>query len=237
MKKVLHKSETRGGADYGWLNSKHTFSFAHYHDPQRMGFGALRVFNDDVVQPSMGFDTHPHNNMEIVSIPLEGTLRHKDSKGNRQVIQQGEVQVMSAGTGITHSEYNDSDQALVNFLQIWILPKERNIPPKYGQKNFLEEDRKNRFQLVVSPDGYEESIPINQDVFFSRGDLEKGQVTSYTMQRPSNGLYLFLIDGVVEVAGERLEARDGLGLSDIQTVDIQPLEASKVLLIDVPMLN
>ena len=172
MHTILHEADTRGTADHGWLNSHHTFSFGSYHNPDRMGFGLLRVINDDVVQPSMGFGTHPHNDMEIISIPLGGELQHKDSMGNTQHISTGEVQIMSAGSGLTHSEYNASDSDAVNFLQIWVLPKELNMEPRYDQKVFRPEGRCNQWQLVVAPDD-EDAVSINQAAWFLLGDYAK----------------------------------------------------------------
>jgi len=176
---TLHKADTRGIANHGWLNSHHTFSFASYFNPERMGFGTLRVINDDVVAPSMGFGTHPHQNMEIISLPLRGALKHKDTMGNSHVIKKGEVQAMSAGTGVSHSEYNNSKTEDVNFLQIWVMPKKLNIAPNYSQKEFSAEQRKNKFQLVVSPDGRENTVSINQDAFFSLSDLKEGKTIEY----------------------------------------------------------
>lgn len=233
MTKIIHRAGSRGKAEHGWLHSFHTFSFAGYHDPERMGFGTLRVLNDDVVQAGKGFDTHPHDNMEIVSIPLAGALRHKDSLGNVHVIRTGEVQVMSAGTGITHSEYNDSDDEPVNFLQIWILPKERNIEPHYGQAMFDLANRRNRFQLVVSPDGRDQSLAINQDTFFSLAHIVNGKTAHYAQYAKGNGTYLFVLEGQVEVAGEQLNKRDALGLWDNRSMDIRATEDAQLLCIEV----
>lgn len=235
MNKTLHRAGSRGLAEHGWLRSRHTFSFAGYHDPGRMGFGRLRVINDDVVAPGGGFGTHPHDNMEIVSIPLTGALRHRDSMGNTHIIRPGEVQLMSAGTGITHSEYNDSGAEPVNFLQIWVLPKVRDIEPRYGQRAFDAARRRNRFQWVVSPDGREDSLVINQDAFLSLADLEAGSRVAYAPHRTGNGVYLFVIEGGVEAAGERLRRRDALGLEEIGAVAIAADGAARVLAIEVPM--
>ena len=237
MKTVLHKAGTRGLADHGWLQSRHTFSFASYHNPERMGFGCLRVINDDVVQPSMGFDTHPHKNMEIVSIPLSGELRHQDSMGNTQHIRAGEIQIMSAGTGITHSEYNGSDSELVAFLQIWVLPKFQNIEPRYGQQLFSSNDRKNRFQIVVSPDKTDSNgaIWINQDAWFMQGDFDAGQTGSYRIKREGNGVYFLVLEGVVTIADEQLQRRDAIGFEDATEIDFEVAEDCQLLVIDVPM--
>ncbi len=237
MKRVLHKADTRGLADHGWLQSRHTFSFANYHNPERMGFGLLRVLNDDIVQPSKGFDTHPHKNMEIVSIPISGELRHQDSMGNTQHIRAGEVQIMSAGTGITHSEYNGSDSELVAFLQIWVLPKFQNIEPRYGQQLFSCNDRKNKFQIVVSPDkdSNDNAIRINQDAWFLQGDFATGQTGSYRIKREGNGMYFFVIEGTVTIADEQLQRRDAIGFEDATKIDFKVAEDCQLLIIAVPM--
>ena len=237
MKRELHKADTRGLADHGWLQSRHTFSFGNYHDPERMGFGLLRVINDDIVQPSRGFGTHPHANMEIVSIPISGKLRHQDSMGNTQHIRAGEVQIMSAGTGITHSEYNASDDELVAFLQIWVLPKIQNIEPRYGQKFFSSDDRKNGFQIVVSPDrdNNDGANWINQDAWFSQGDFESGQTGSYRIKREGNGTYFFVIEGAVTIADEQLQRRDAIGVEDATEIKFEVAEDCQLLVMDVPM--
>jgi len=235
VKKIVHKADTRGVAEHGWLRSRHTFSFAEYRDPERMGFGLLRVINDDVVQPEMGFGTHPHENMEIISIPLAGELRHQDSMGNTQRIKAGEVQLMSAGSGLTHSEYNGSASEPVNFLQIWVFPKERNIEPRYGQKLFAAADRSNHFQVVVSPDAEGNSIWINQDAWFSLANFSAGHTGSYSRWRPGNGIYFFVIEGAVTVAGEGLAKRDGLGIEDASEVEVSATTDCQLLAIEVPM--
>ena len=235
MKKTLHKADTRGVAEHGWLSSRHTFSFAGYHDPERMRFGLLRVINDDVVQPGMGFGTHPHENMEIISIPITGELRHQDSMGNIQRIKAGEVQIMSAGTGITHSEYNGSESEPVNFLQIWVLPKERDIEPRYDQKLFSRDQRQGRFQNVVAPDQNDGGVWINQDAWFWLGDFEAGQSDTYTIKRAGNGAYFFVLEGAVTVASEQLERRDGLGIEDAASVDVVATEDCQLLVMDVPV--
>jgi len=237
MSKTIHRAETRGTAAHGWLHSFHTFSFAGYHNPERMGFGALRVLNDDVVQPGQGFGTHPHENMEIISIPLAGALRHKDSMGNVHVIRTGEVQVMSAGTGITHSEYNDSGDHPVNFLQIWVLPKAHNVAPRYDQDVFENADRQNKFQLVVSPDGRDKSLAINQDAYFSLAQIDAGKIVKYPLHQEGNGTYLFVLEGQVEVAGEQLAKRDALGLWDNEAMDIRATEDAQLLCMEVPKIS
>jgi redox-sensitive bicupin YhaK (pirin superfamily) len=235
MHDVFHKSDSRGVADHGWLSSRHTFSFANYHNPERMGFGVLRVINDDTVKPSMGFGTHPHENMEIVSIPLAGSLRHQDSMGNTSVIMSGEVQIMSAGSGVTHSEYNNSDEEEVHFLQIWVFPKERDIEPRYGQRRFDRADRQNRFQLLVSPDASDESLSINQDAWFAMADLESGKEVTYRKHHSSHGVYFFVIEGRVDIVGHVLERCDGLGMVHGEDFVIKAESQAQLLAIEVPM--
>lgn len=235
MGQVLHKADSRGLAEHGWLLSRHTFSFADYHDPQRMGFGLLRVLNDDIVKPAMGFGTHPHENMEIISIPLSGSLRHRDSMGNIHVVTGGEVQVLSAGSGITHSEYNNSEHEDVNFLQIWIYPKEQNISPCYGQQCFDPQGRKNRFQVLVSPAADAGSIRINQDAWISLACFDVGVELNYRKQQATNGVYFFLISGAVIIAGQQLVARDGLGISAGDESIVKASESAELLAIEVPM--
>lgn len=235
MNKLLHYSESRGRADHGWLKSRHTFSFADYYNPERMNFGVLRVLNDDRIAGGSGFGTHPHNNMEIVSIPIQGALAHKDTEGNSAVITTGEVQVMSAGTGIAHSEFNASATEEAQFLQIWILPKQAGVAPRYDQKKFNLQDRVNKFQLVVSPDGREGSLMIHQDAFFSLIDLAEGNEAVYTKKLTSNGIYLFLVDGELETAEESLRPRDALAITDAANLRMKALQDSKVLIIEVPL--
>lgn len=234
-KMVFHEASSRGVADHGWLNSHHTFSFANYYNPERMGFGVLRVINDDVVTPSMGFGTHPHNNMEIISVPLKGSLKHKDTMGNETVIAHGEVQAMTAGTGIMHSEYNNSDEEDVNFLQIWVLPKKMNVKPGYSQKRFDPAERENKLQLVVSPDGRNDSVQINQDAFFHLVDLSSGKNLTYNKIQKDNGLYILNLDGEVEVDNKTLAKRDGVGIENFDSVVLKANSDSKLLLMEVPM--
>ncbi|MEO9475267.1 MAG: pirin family protein [Cyclobacteriaceae bacterium] len=234
MKTILHKSNSRGGANFGWLDSKHTFSFGRYYDPERIHFGALRVLNDDIVEPGMGFGSHPHDNMEIVSIPLHGDLEHKDSTGNTEVIRSGDVQIMSAGSGITHSEYNHSKIDRVNFLQLWVFPKVENIEPRYEQKTFRPEDRQNKIQTVVAPDD-NNAVWINQDAWFSLIDLEADHSAEYQFHQEGNGVYAFVIGGDVNVNGMDISLRDGLGISKTDKVDIKASSDSTLLLIEVPM--
>lgn len=232
---VLHRADSRGHADHGWLTSNHTFSFANYSNPERMHFGVLRVLNDDRVAPGKGFGTHPHNNMEIISIPLEGDLEHKDSMGNSGVIRQGDVQVMSAGSGIQHSEYNKNDDREVKFLQIWLFPKQKNVEPRYDQMHFKAEDRVNKFQQVLSPHAEDEGVWIHQDAWFHLGSFEKGFSSSYRLKKAGNGVYAFIIKGEVTVNGQSLATRDGLGVWDVDQLDIEADEATELLLMEVPM--
>jgi redox-sensitive bicupin YhaK (pirin superfamily) len=235
MKKIIHKAASRGHADHGWLKSYHTFSFANYQNLERMNFGMLRVLNDDVVQPKMGFGTHPHRNMEIISIPISGALSHTDNIGNKRSIEVGEVQVMSAGTGLKHSEFNDSKIAAVNFLQLWIFPEIENITPYYNQKIFEALERKNKFQVLVSPKDKQVvgSLPINQQGYISMIDLDKGFETAYDLK---NGAYFFLIEGEVLIEDENLEKRDAIGIIEKEKVNIKANKASKLLVIDVTMI-
>jgi quercetin 2,3-dioxygenase len=235
MKSVLHKANTRGHASHGWLDSWHTFSFANFYDPQRIHFGALRVLNDDTVAPGMGFGSHPHDNMEIISIPLEGDLEHADNMGHVQMIRQGDVQAMSAGTGIVHSEKNKNKDQFVKFLQIWVFPKKRNIPPQYDQRTFRTEETKNTFATIVSPVGDAEGVHINQDAWFSLGKLDKGTSVTYKVRRPQNGVYAFVLNGDATINEIALNRRDGLGLSDTGQLNITADSDAEILLIDVPM--
>lgn len=231
---TIHPADSRGFADHGWLKSYHTFSFADYYNPDRMGFGALRVINDDSVDGAMGFGAHPHRDMEIISIPLEGALAHQDSTGTSSIIRKGEVQIMSAGSGIMHSEYNANKNEAVKFLQIWVIPNKTGVKPRYDQKAFSAQERKNKFQLVVSPDGRDNSVWIHQDAFFSLADLDEGQTISYEQKKAGNGLYVFLLKGEIEVNGERLNTRDGLAIAEFETLNFKSLQNSEVLLMEVP---
>lgn len=237
MKKVIHKSNTRGYVNHGWLESQHSFSFAGYFNPDRMNFGALRVFNDDIVQPKMGFGTHPHSNMEIISIPLSGALSHKDSMGNKKAITTGEVQAMTAGTGLTHSEFNDSSTEKVNFFQLWIMPNKQNVVPNYDQKHFNESERKDQLQVLVSSvdtinDG---SLKIQQDAKISRITLSQGNDINYQLKSEKHGLYIFNIDGSIMVSDEELEKRDAVGVWETKEATIKANLTSDLLLVEVPM--
>ncbi|MFI5218167.1 MAG: pirin family protein [Bacteroidia bacterium] len=235
MKTILHKSDTRGSADHGWLKAKHSFSFANYYNPERVHFGILRVLNDDIVAPDMGFGMHPHDNMEIITIPLKGSLQHRDSMGNTAVITHGEVQVMSAGTGITHSEFNPSKTEEVNLLQIWVFPEKRNITPRYDQKLFSKDERKNKFQLVVSPGNENGSLMVHQQTWFSLISLENNKSIEYTVRKKGNGVYAFVIEGEVTIAGIDLLKRDGLEITDADKFSITAKSNAEILLMDLPM--
>lgn len=233
---VLHKSETRGHANHGWLNSYHTFSFSNYYNPERMHFGVLRVLNDDTVSPAMGFGKHPHDNMEIISIPLEGDLLHKDSMGNEQVIKHGDIQVMSAGTGIYHSEFNKNSNAAVKFLQIWVFPNKRNVTPRYDQLTLNIADRKNKLQQVLSPNPDDEGVWIHQNAWFHLGNFNRGASANYRVKASGNGVYAFVIKGSFEIGGQPLQTRDGLGIWNTPEITLQATaDNSEILLMDVPM--
>jgi redox-sensitive bicupin YhaK (pirin superfamily) len=217
------------------LQSYHTFSFAGYYNEERIHFGALRVLNDDMVKGGMGFGTHPHDNMEIISIPLHGALEHRDNTGRHEVIRTNEVQIMSAGTGIAHSEFNASKTASVNFLQIWVFPKLRDITPRYQQQAFEPAERNNKLQVVVSPEHESGALLINQDAWFSLGKFDADNTIDIVPKMPQHGSYLFVLEGEVEVAGEVLQRRDAIGLTDFDKVTVKTLKAAEFLLIDVPM--
>ena len=235
MKTIVHKAEERGFADHGWLKAAHSFSFAGYYNPAKTHFGLLRVLNDDIVAPGMGFGTHGHDNMEIVTIPLKGILAHKDSLGSEGKIEFGEVQIMSAGSGIQHSEFNGSLTDEVNLLQIWVFPKVRNIPPRYDQKRFDPEKGHNKLQLLVSPEESAETMWINQDAYFSLGDFDAGKQVEYSIKHQGNGAFLFVIDGDVQVEGHVLKAKDAMGILDTNNFDFKAESKAKVLIIEVPM--
>lgn len=232
---VLHKAETRGHANHGWLNSWHSFSFASYYNPERMHFGVLRVLNDDTVESGMGFGTHPHDNMEIISIPLEGDLEHKDSMGNVAVIRNGDIQVMSAGTGISHSEYNRNKESLVKFLQIWVFPNKRNVKPRYDQITLNLADRKNKLQQILSPNPDDEGVWIHQDAWFHLADFDQGVATDYTIKKSGNGVYAFVLKGDITINDQPLNTRDGLGIWDTDKISIKADSNAEFLLMEVPM--
>lgn len=232
---VLHKADTRGDANHGWLKSRHTFSFANYYNPERMNFGVLRVLNDDYVAPGMGFSAHPHENMEIISIPLEGDLEHKDNMGNVSVIRSGDIQVMSAGTGVLHSEYNKNKEQPVKFLQIWVIPNKRNAKPRYDQISLNPDDRKNGFQQIISPNPEDEGMWINQNAWFHLADFDAGTSKDYKLKSSANGLYVFNLSGKLKIDNQEIETRDGFGIWNTHKVNITAEEHSEFLLMEVPM--
>jgi quercetin 2,3-dioxygenase len=235
MKKIIHKANSRGHFDYGWLKTYHTFSFSNYHDPERVNFGMLRVLNDDEIEGGQGFGTHPHNDMEIVTIPLEGAVAHKDSTGGEGVIYPDEIQVMSAGTGILHSEFNHLNDGTTKLLQLWIFPDKKGHKPRYDQKFFDSEERKNKLQFIVTPEKKDDNLWLNQDAYLSLTDLEKDKSTNYKVHTKGNGVYLFLIDGEISVAGETLSKRDGIGIYETDEFSITAIKDSQILLIEIPM--
>lgn len=234
MKTILHKADSRGHASFGWLNSFHTFSFGRYYNPDRVHFGALRVLNDDTVGKGMGFSKHPHDNMEIVSIPLFGDLHHKDSTGRDEIIRENDVQIMSAGSGIAHSEMNANKDKEVKFLQLWVFPKEKDIEPRYQQKTFLPEDRLNKILTVVAPDD-ERAVWINQDAWFSLARLSKEVSIAYKLHKEGNGVYAFVLHGTLTINEQVLEPRDGLGISETNSITIAAGADAEILLVEVPM--
>ncbi|MNE18128.1 Quercetin 2,3-dioxygenase [compost metagenome] len=236
MQKIIHRENDRGHVDSGWLKSAHSFSFGQYFDPEKVNFGALRVLNDDQVEGGQGFGRHSHDNMEIVSIPLEGVLSHQDSMGNVRNIETGDVQIMSAGKGVKHSEFNGDQKELVKFLQIWIIPHEMNLTPGYDQKSYLHLDRHNKFVTIVSPDVSDpDAVHIHQDAYFNIVDLDEGNTIPYTVHSERNGIYLFVLEGKVQVADETLSRRDAMGIYELDNIEIKAEYNAKLLLIEVPM--
>ncbi len=235
MKKIVHKAQSRGYFDYGWLRTNHSFSFAKYYEPQRMNFGALRVLNDDIVIANKGFGKHTHDNMEIISIPLSGSLYHEDSSGNNQLLKVNDVQVMSAGTGIMHSEFNGSKTNEVNFLQLWIFPDGEGYEPRYDQKSFLIEDRQNKIQTFISPTKSNETLWINQDAYISWVTLGNQFSVDYKINNPKNGVYIFLIEGTIFINEDPLKSRDGIGFWELEKIKLEAIANSEILLIEVPM--
>ena len=233
---IFHKAETRGHANHGWLDSYHTFSFANYYNPERMGFGTLRVLNDDRIDPGMGFGNHPHDNMEIISIPLSGDLEHKDSMGNVAVIKSGDIQVMSAGTGITHSEYNKNTDRVCKFLQIWVIPNQRNVKPRYDQITLDTEELHNKLQQIVSPYQDDEGVWIHQNAWFHLGNFDKDIEVQYQVKLAGNGVYVFVINGQFTIENLNLNTRDGLGITEASSFTIKSgSQDSEILLMEVPM--
>jgi quercetin 2,3-dioxygenase len=235
MKTILHKAETRGHANHGWLDSHHTFSFADYYDPQRVHFGALRVLNDDRVAAGKGFGQHPHDNMEIVSIPLFGDLEHKDSMGNVAVIRKGEIQVMSAGTGIFHSEYNRNADKETQFLQIWVIPNKRNVTPRYDQISITDIAKEDELYQILSPSPDDQGVWIHQQAWFHLGELSEGWTGSYKLKGEDTGVYFFVLEGEVTVAGQKLNKRDGFGVSETSEIEITANSEAQLLIMEVAM--
>lgn len=235
MKTILHKAATRGFADHGWLKSHHTFSFANYYNPERMNFGVLRVLNDDMVESGMGFGTHPHRDMEIISIPLEGDLEHKDSMGTTAVIRKGEIQVMSAGTGVMHSEYNKNSDEKVKFLQIWVIPNKMNVTPRYDQISIKENAKPNDFQQILSPNEDDEGVWIHQDAWFNLANFDQGVSKEYRIQKKGNGVYVFVLKGGAKIGDQILETRDGFGIWETNSFKLEATEDAEILLMEVPM--
>lgn len=235
MNTVIHKAATRGHGNHGWLNSHHTFSFANYHNPERMNFGVLRVLNDDMISESQGFGTHPHRDMEIISIPLEGDLKHKDNMGNETIIKEGDIQVMSAGTGVMHSEYNNNPDKPVKFLQIWVIPNKQSVTPRYDQISLADIAKENKFYQVLSPNKEDEGVWIYQDAWFHIGKFTKGNSDDYQIKKAGNDVYIFVLEGEVEINGEKLSRRDGMGIWDTDQFTVTATEDARVLLMEVPM--
>ncbi|CAN5404108.1 pirin family protein [soil metagenome] len=235
MKTVFHSADTRGHANHGWLNANHSFSFASWHNPDRVHFGALRVLNDDTIAAGMGFGKHPHDNMEIITIPMEGLLRHQDSMGTSSVIKPGEVQVMSAGTGVEHSEYNVDKEHELKLFQIWVFPRKKGVAPRYDQQAFEPAGRKNQWQQIVSPNPDDDGTWINQDAWFHLADIDAGKNLEYTFRKPGDGIYLLVIEGEVKVDDKTLGRRDAIGITETDSFNVSATKDAKVLLMEVPM--
>jgi len=235
MKTVYHKADSRGHADHGWLNTHHTFSFANYMDNDRMNFGVLRVLNDDVVAGGRGFGTHPHRDMEIISIPLEGDLQHEDNMGHKGIIQKGKVQVMSAGTGVYHSEKNANADKPVKFLHIWVIPNQFQVTPRYDEISIAENAKKNNFQQILSPHKNDDGVWIYQEAWFHLADFEKGVSKKYQLKKAGNGVYVFVIKGKIQIGDQILTERDGYGISDTSSFNLEALDDAEVIMMEVPM--
>jgi len=235
MEKVIHRANSRGHANHGWLKANHSFSFASWYDPSRINFGAIRVLNDDIIAPGAGFPTHPHDNMEIITIPLSGILEHKDSMGNVAQIKTGEVQVMSAGTGVTHSEYNGSQTEELKLFQIWLFPNKKDVTPRYDELKLSLEDRKNKFQQILSPSPEDDGVWIHQEAWMHMISMDPDKQSEYNLKLNSNGVYIMVVSGSVEIDGELLNDRDAIGVSQVDTVVLKAINNAEVLLIEVPM--
>lgn len=232
---IFHPAASRGKADLGWLKSNHTFSFGNYYNPERMGFGALRVLNDDTVEGGEGFGEHPHDNMEIISIPLSGDLKHQDSMDNIAVISDGDIQVMSAGTGIFHQEHNDHEEEVAKFLQIWVYPNKRNVEPRYDQLTLNKAARHNKLQQILSPNADDEGVWIYQNAWFNLGNYDKGLSANYKLKAEGNGAYIFVISGSVKINGQVVSTRDGFGIWETDEFTIEALTDTEFLIMEVPM--
>jgi quercetin 2,3-dioxygenase len=232
---ILHKANTRGHADHGWLNAYHSFSFASWHNPERVQFGVLRVLNDDTIAAGMGFGEHGHDNMEIITLPLEGDLAHKDSMGNAEIIKTGDIQVMSAGTGIRHSEFNPNQDQQTKLFQIWLFPKYRNVTPRYQQITLDVSRQKNNFAQILSPNIDDEGVWIYQDAWFYLGDFDANFSKNLSLKKDGNGFYIMTIDGEIEVNGETLEKRDAIGIWETNAIEIKATTNSKFLVMEIPM--
>ena len=235
LKKVIHRADSRNSADFGWLKVNHTFSFANYYNPERMNFGVLRVLNDDVIAPGKGFDTHPHKNMEIITIPLEGKLRHKDDMGNEGIISDADIQVMSAGKGVYHSEFNADENKEVKVLQIWLHPNKTHVEPRYQQISLNDIYVKNDFFQILSPEKNDQGVWIHQNSWFFIGDFDKVKTTNYRIRSANNGVYCFIIEGKASINGGDLGRRDAIGIWNTDSVNISVTNGAKVLLMEVPM--
>ncbi len=234
MKKIVHRANTRNSADFGWLKVNHSFSFANWYDPNKINFGALRVLNDDTIQGQKGFDTHPHDNMEIITIPLSGPLAHRDSMGNSSTIKEGEIQVMSAGSGVRHSEFNPSDD-FTNLFQIWIFPNKRNVEPRYDQIAIDTSKMKNNFLQLISPFPEDEGSWIYQNAWIHMAEMEEGKELTYAMHSNENGIYAMVVDGEVAIQNEIFDKRDAIGIWDEKEVKFTANKNSKIMVIEVPM--
>ncbi len=236
MKTTFHSADSRGHANHGWLKAKHSFSFASWYNPDRINFGALRVLNDDIVAAKMGFGTHPHDNMEIITIPLSGSLKHKDSMGNTSEVTTGEVQVMSAGTGVEHSEFNPSPNVELNLFQIWIFPNKRGVEPRYDQIRYDLSGVENQFLQVLSPNPTDEGTWIHQDAWIHLASSTEGNTLDYSIKKEGNGIYIMNIDGQFEINGKQLNQRDAIGIEDFDNIKINTLQKGKIMVIEVPMI-
>jgi len=235
MKTRIHTAGSRGKADHGWLKARHTFSFANYYNPKRLHFGVLRVLNDDIIAPGGGFDVHPRENMEIITIPIKGKLEHKDNLNNGSVIRAGDVQVMSAGTGVYHSEFNPDAEEALNLLQIWIFPREKNVSPRYQQMSFNIDANPDILHQVVSPHPDDEGLWIHQDAWLYLGKAESGKRLNYELHKQNHGIYLFVIDGEIAIASNHLKARDAIGIQSIRAIDMEVIRDARVLLMELPV--